>query len=480
MKTAPEAADTDVPLRVDLEGALIRCDISVESFFALLQINPLCVFLLPFWLLKGKAYFKRKLAERAGLSANQLLYREEILDFLRQQRLSGRKILLVSGSDEKTAHRVAEHLGLLDTVLANNETVVLRGSQKPVPLPEAHAAKDFDYVACPKADPSIWPHVRRAILVNPSRHLESAARRSAEVERVFRDDQADWRAFLRAIRLYQWPKNLLVFVPLIASHQFTNAWALGQAFTAFLSFGLCASGTYVLNDLIDLPFDRIHPKKRLRPFASGAISAHHGIWLIPALLAPSFGIASLLPADFVALLVTYVLITLLYSLRLKRVVLMDVMILSAHYVIRVVAGAAAISVELSFWLLAFSGFLFLSLAMTKRYSELLESKENGAPTAGGRGYRPVDLETLMCLGTASGYAAVMVLAFYVNSENVRKLYGHPNAIWFFCPLLLYWVGRIWIAARRGEVHEDPLMFALRDRMSLWVGAAGVLIFFVAM
>jgi len=283
----------------------------------------------------------------------------------------------------------------------------------------------------------------------------------------------------RALRLHQWLKNLLVFCPLVAAHRATDQRLLAAAFIAFLAFGLCASSGYVVNDLLDLRSDRRHPLKRTRPFAAGTLPLSWGRVLVPVALLAALGLSLLLPPGFWALLAGYFVVSLAYSWRLKGVLLVDILVLAGLYTLRLHAGAVAVQVELSFWLTALSMFLFLSLAMVKRYCELLELRAMGAEEAQGRSYRPLDLDALMSLGTASGYLSVLVLALYINSESVRELYAHPEVIWTLCPLLLYWISRIWLLARRGELHQDPLVFACRDPASWVVAALGTLAYLLA-
>ena len=252
-----------------------------------------------------------------------------------------------------------------------------------------------------------------------------------------------------------------------------------QASLGFLSYGLCASSVYLLNDLLDLESDRHHPRKRFRPLAAGTVPLQHGMILIPVLLLCSLGIALFLPIEFLVTLGVYYAFTLAYSLRLKSVVLLDVLILAGLYTLRIIAGGAAVSVVPSFWLLAFSMFLFFSLAVVKRYSELLALQKSNQSTIKGRGYVIVDLETLISLGASSGHIAVLVLALYINSTDVIQNYSHPQVIWLLCPLLLYWMARVWMKTRRGQMLDDPVIFALRDKISFWVGVVAIIILLLA-
>jgi 4-hydroxybenzoate polyprenyltransferase len=279
------------------------------------------------------------------------------------------------------------------------------------------------------------------------------------------------RDAVRALRLHQWSKNVLVFLPLLAAHKALEPELLFRTLLAFLAFGLVASGHYVLNDLLDLEADRRHARKRNRPFASGALPASAGVALVPALLAAGVAVALLLPRGFQAVLAGYLAATSAYSLALKRVVILDVLLLAGLYTSRMFAGAFAADVPVSEWLASFSMFLFLSLALLKRASEIVET----AQALHGRGYLASDREPIFGMGVASGYLAVLVLALYVSSNEVRLLYSHPGWLWALCPLVLYWVSRLWIRAHRGEVRDDPVLFALRDPASWLVAALGATI-----
>lgn len=460
---------------MDLDGTLVRTDLLVESWFALLKRSALLAFLAPFWLITGKARLKNEIANRVDLNVQSLPYDSAFLEYLQDQCRQGRQLVLTTASHEKYAKQVAEHLGIFNDVMASNGQTNLSGAEKHRLLVERFGDGGFDYAGNSRADFKIFPHARRAILVNPEQGVERAARKFGNVESVFRQGSGGSVAYVRAMRPHQWIKNLLVFVPLAAAHELGNLPLLGQAMLAFVAFGLCASSVYLLNDLLDLPADRAHARKRFRPFASGAASVKVGVVLIPMLLAVAVGFAAVLPIAFLAALVAYYVSTLAYSLWLKGKVLVDVMVLAGLYTLRILAGAAAVSIAPSFWLLAFSMFLFLSLAMVKRYSELHDLIGAGKNTAKGRGYEVTDLATVQSLGAAGGYCAVLVLALYINSDDISNNYARPEMIWLLCPLLLYWISRMWQRAGRGEMHDDPIVFALKDRISRWVGVAFVLV-----
>lgn len=473
-------SDEKRPLVVDLDGTLIRTDLLVESIFALLKRNILFIFLLPVWLLKSKAHLKHEIAARVDIDARLLPYHDEFLGYLRAEHASGRRLVLATASNEKYGEAIALHLGVFQEVLASNATVNLSGGRKLEQLRALFGNHGFDYAANAMVDLPLWEAAHSALLVNPEHKVKKVAERKSHISHVF-DDRAGSpvRRYLKALRLHQWLKNLLIFVPLVMAHRFDEPLLIAQALIAFFAFGLCASSVYLLNDLLDLPDDRQHPTKRNRPFASGSISIFTGALLIPGLLLLAFALALFLPIEFIGALALYYAVTLAYSFKLKRAALLDVLTLAGLYTMRIIAGAAAVSVIPSFWLLAFSMFLFLSLALVKRFTELLTMQQQEKTTSSGRGYTTTDLETLSQFGSTSAYMAVLVLALYINSEAVRDLYTHPEVIWLLCPLLLYLVTRIWLLARRDELHEDPVVFVIQDRRSQWLAGIGATLLWLA-
>ncbi|MFQ6024051.1 MAG: UbiA family prenyltransferase [Acidiferrobacterales bacterium] len=479
LQTLQSSNPGSVPLCVDLDGTLIKTDILIESLFALLKRGIFFALLIPFWLLRGKAYLKEQIAARVELDVDLLPYNERFLGYLREQHGAGRPLVLATASHAKFAHKIAEHLGLFTHVLGSDDQNNLSGSRKLEQLRDKFGEQGFDYAGNSRTDLKIWPHARQAILVNPAPGVRSAAERVASVGDVFDEGREGVRGYLRAIRIHQWLKNFLVFVPLVADHQVDNPQLVLQALLGFVAFCLCASSVYLLNDMLDLPADRQHPRKRRRPFAAGTVSIKHGALLIPVLLFAALGITPLLPVEFVAVLATYYVSTLAYSMWLKGKVVVDVLVLAGLYTLRVIAGAAATSIPLSFWLLAFAMFIFLSLSMVKRYSELLGLQNSEKKSIIGRGYEMIDLPTLISLGAASGYTAVLVLALYINSEEVREQYTRPEAIWLICPLLLYWVSLVWVTAGRGKMHDDPVVFAIKHRGSQCIGLLVILILLLA-
>lgn len=471
----------NTPLVVDLDGTLLRSDLLLETGMAFVRHRPLKALRLFKWLVKGKATLKANLARAVDIDVTVLPYDPAVLDLVNSARNSGRKVVLATASHISLADRIAKHLGIFDQVLASDEKVNLSSHRKRDLLVEHFGVKGFDYVGNSSDDLSVWEVSRDAYVVNPERGVERRAQAIGNVKEVMLSNVAGVKDWRKALRLHQWMKNILIFVPLLAAHQLDNYLLIWQGVMAFLFFGLCASSVYLLNDLLDLADDRHHGTKRFRPFASGRLSIGSGIMVFPLLLTGAFaGAALFLPWAFVATLVAYYILTFAYSLWLKRQMAVDVIALAALYTLRIIAGAAAFGLELTFWILAFSMFMFLSLALVKRYAELGEARRKGlTQKTRGRGYYPGDLEMISSLGASSGYLAVMVLALYIHDQATTSLYAHPQIIWLACPLLLFWVTRVWMLTHRGQMHDDPVVFAIRDRVSLMVGALFCLVFWAA-
>lgn len=415
------AADDVAPsLCVDLDGTLVRTDLLLESILALLRQQPLCVFLIPLWFLRGRAMLEREVAARVELNAGLLPYHRELVDTLRAEHAAGRRIWLRASGTDKLAQAVARHLGFFEGVIANDPRAVPAGA---------------------------------AIVQAPSR------KRGAWL-----------RPLVKAMRPHQWAKNVLVLVPLAAAHRLSDPASVMNGLLGVIAFCLCASSVYVLNDLLDLEADRAHPRKSKRPFAAGDLSIQAGLRLAAGLFISALVLTLFLPWKFQLVIATYYALTAAYSFALKGIMVVDAVALAGLYTLRVIAGATAVTVALSFWLLLFSVFLFLSLAFVKRYAELDALRRQLKLKALGRGYTVEDLPVLQSLGTAAGYLSVLVLALYINSPDIQALYHRPKAVWLLCVLMLYWVSRVWMTTHRGMMHDDPVVFALRDRVSLGIGA----------
>lgn len=469
------------PLIIDLDGTLIRSDLLIESALAFIGHRPMSVFTPLFWLTSGKAQLKGKLAKSTKLDVTNLPYDPQIISLINIERDKGRAIILATASHRIYAEQIAEHLKLFDRVIATDGSTNLSAHNKRDLLVDEFGEHGFDYVGNSHDDLPVWSAARYAYIANPDSGVERKAKTLANVKQVITSKSNPLKAWAKALRFHQWVKNLLIFVPLLASHQFAQPGMLLNGIFAFLIFGLCASSVYLLNDLLDLTDDRRHPSKRYRPFASGLLPLQAGLFAIPALLVASFTLALwLLPWEFSAVLAVYYTLTVAYSLSLKRIMIVDVILLSILYTLRIVAGTFAFGVSLTFWMLAFSMFIFLSLALMKRYAELLDLKQQGtSKKTRGRDYYPDDLEMISSLGSASGYLSVMVLALYIQDQATTALYTFPKIIWLACPLLLFWISRIWLLTHRGQMHDDPIVFAIKDRVSLLVGGLFGLIFWLA-
>ncbi len=462
-------------LAVDLDGTLLRTDTLVESLVMLARERPLALGTALLKLARGRAAFKAWVADQTRLDVSALPLNAALVDWLRAEHDAERRLVLVTAADRGVAESVAARIGLFDEVMASDGACNLKGSTKAEALVARFGTGGFDYAGDAMADRPVWQAARAGIVVGGA-PLQRVARQVADVQRVFPPECSKLTAVLRALRPHQWVKNLLLFLPLVAAHKVGDVPSLVAAMLAFVAFGLTASAVYLLNDLSDLPADRRHPRKRRRPFASGDLPLAKGLLLIPLLLLAAISVSLwVLPPVFSGVLGGYLLITTLYSFLLKRLPILDVMTLAGLYTIRVIAGAAAIAILPSFWLLAFSMFIFLSLALVKRYTELADLRERGELTAAGRGWHVGDLPLVETLGTAAGMASVLVLALYLDSEPARRLYATPEALWLVCPLLLYWITRLWFKTHRGEMHDDPIVFALHDRMSLLIGGLTVMI-----
>ena len=460
---------TLLPLVVDLDGTLIRTDMLHESALRILRDKPLDVLFIPYWLSQGKAVLKRNLSNRTDFDPSSLPYNQELLDWLKQQRIQGRRLILCTATDHAIAQAISNYLGIFDEVMASDGTTNLAGKHKAQALVQRFGHAGFDYAGNSRADLAVWQYARQAIVVNASGKVTQRAGEICEVEHIFPSPSSSLSTWRRVLRVHQWMKNGLLFVPLLAAHQIANTEAWLALTLAFLSFSLCASSVYIVNDLLDLESDRQHPRKRNRPFASGLVPASVGVALAPLLLLGSFALAQYVGGHFILWLLFYFVLTCAYSWRLKSLMLLDCLTLAMLYTLRIVAGAAAMSMGLSFWLLAFSVFLFLSLAFVKRYAELEVQLLQGNQKAHGRGYYTSDASLLQTMGITSGYAAVIVLAFYLNSEAVITLYKTPEIIWGTVPVMLFWISWMWMKAHRGEMHDDPLVFAVKDKASLLAG-----------
>lgn len=460
-----------IPLCVDLDGTLVKLDTLHQALFLLLRREPSSFFKVPGWIMKGKAHLKDQVMQRVELDASVLPYNTELLEWLKKEHARGRKLILATASNYRTANAVAEHLGIFDEVLASNGETNLRHNRKLEAIKEKFPS--FGYAGNDKADFPIWDEADEVILANPSNDAKKGY--AVKADHIFMEQPKCYHCFVKAMRPQQWLKNVLIFTPMLLAHRFTDLTAIIQTLIAFFAFSLAASSIYVLNDLFDLSADQHHPRKRKRPFASGDLPICAGAVMTPFLVLASLGLCAFLPLNFLFVLIAYYIITTIYSWRLKQIPVADVLTLAVLYSWRIVAGSVATETPASGWFIEFAIFLFLSLAIIKRVSELKEIEDagNDVDEHRERGYKVDDLPLLVGFGAAAGYISVLVFTMYLGSEKVVELYTYPRLLWIFCPLLLYWITRIWHLAWRGEIDDDPLAFAAKDIQTYVIGAVGV-------
>ncbi len=459
-------------LVVDLDGTLTPSDTLVESLLRVLRHQPAALPPLLGALRHGRAHFKSAVAAHGTLAPDSLPWRAEFIDYLRAEHARGRRIVLATAAHESIAQAVAQHLGLFDAVLSTRDGHNLKGEAKLVAIRDA-LGPDFVYAGDARADIPVWNGGRAAILVGPARRLRAAL--TVPVEREFGDGGSSAGHWLRALRMHQWIKNTLVFVPLLTAFAFRDGAALAAAAGMFVAFCLAASATYMVNDVLDVDSDRRHPRKRQRPFASGALSPLQGLAAAVLLALLALGTAAAVSPRAAGLLAGYVVLTTLYSTVIKQRVLLDVIALAGLYTWRVLSGAVAISVKISPWLLVFSIFIFFSLALVKRCSELVALQRAEGSAAHGRDYGVQDLPVLWPLGVGAGLCSVVVMGMFIGSLAAAGQYASPNLLWLVGLALLYWISRLWIKTVRGQMHDDPVVFALKDRASRGVVLAMIAI-----
>jgi 4-hydroxybenzoate polyprenyltransferase/phosphoserine phosphatase len=472
-------SSSSIPLVVDLDGTLLKTDLLWESILAALKQNAFLLLLTPFWLLNGRARVKAELARRVSLEVAALPYQEELLKYLREELGRGRKLVLATASDQALARAIADYLGVFSEVLASDGRRNMKGAIKLKALQDRFGDRSFDYAGNAQADVKIWEHSHAAIVVNAPNRIIHQAATTAHLVRIVEPSKNRLGALLQALRIKHWIKNALIFVPLLAAQELEKYHLLVQAVYGFAAFSLVASSVYVLNDLADVGHDRQHYQKRMRPFASGTLPLSIAFWLVPALFFAASLISMLLPPGFWAVIAGYFVLNLVYSFYLKRILLLDVIMLAIFYTLRVVAGGIATGLIASHWLLVFSVFLFLSLAFAKRVSELQALRAKLKDNAEGRGYLATDLEQLANLGAAAGYISVLVFVLYLDSPSAKLVYTANTMLWIVCPLFLYWISRLWVMVHRRQIPEDPIVFVFQDKVSWLVGAAIAVIMILA-
>lgn len=472
----------DVPLVVNLDGTLLKSDSFLETLFHLLATDARAVAKVPRWLISGRACLKHELASCSDVTPELLPYEEVVVAYLRNKHANGRRLVLVSGASQKFVDHIARFLGIFAEAYGSSRELNLAGPVRAEFLVKRYGEGRFDYLGDTSTDWPAWSKARRVVTANAPeplrRRIDTDFPGAEHIAPTPGHLKQRLGSYMAALRPDQWVKNLLIFVPVVADHNFSSPTLLSAAI-AFAAFCLTASSVYIVNDLVDIQHDRKHPWKHERPFASARVPVLHGVVMTFALLAAAVAMsAAFLDMPFLATLAVYYVLTLLYSLRLKRMLIVDMMALAGLYTIRVIAGSAATGIPPSEWLLALSMFIFLSLAAVKRQSELMGLAKHERSRVPGRRYNVRDLPMIRNFGTSSGYIAVLVLALYISNKDVSVHYDRPLLLWATCPLLLYWISRMLLKAHRGLIDRDPIVFAFRDRAS-WLTAALIAGFVVA-
>jgi len=456
-----------IPLFVDLDGTLVSTDTLWESCLLYLKEHPLQIWRIAVWLFRGKAHFKEQIALNATLNVELLPYNVEVVKYVSNAKEKNRNIYLLTAANQRIADNVAKTLNFFTSAIGSSDTLNLKGSAKLGVIRDLIGNGPFDYIGDSKTDIPIWKEADTVIVCNNfGKIIDKINKDKDKIIVLSENSKSKAKQWLKALRLYQWAKNMLLFLALFMSHKLLEPNLFIQVALAFFSFSLSASAVYILNDLFDLAADRKHPSKKYRPFAAGHLPLASGVLAIPILLIISFVLAiAFLPNAFIIVLIAYLIITTSYSLYLKEQLFLDVIILGALYTLRVLAGGLAVEIEVSTWLLGFSMFFFLSLAFMKRYTDLMLFKKNNQEEVFGRGYSINDLEFVQRTGITSGLASLLILVLYINSDQVIALYKQPALIWLTIPILLYWLMRMWVVAHRGQMTDDPIIFAIKDKSS---------------
>ena len=455
-------------LFVDLDDTLVETDTLFDSILLFIKKTPFNLFNIFYWLLLGKTVLKHEIACRVTLNLDTLPYNKSVIDYIISSKKNGQKVVLATATNLKTARSISDHLKFFDDVIASDINNNLKGQKKLNVIQEYVNNKDFDYIGDSKADIPIFNAAQKAIISNPTRSLASKYRDTDNVLLLKKKKMNKFLIWLKAIRLHQWSKNTLLFLPLIMAHRFEELEIILNNFLSFILFGLVASAGYIFNDLNDLDSDRKHPSKKERPYASGDMSIKSGLVSIVLLLAIAFSLSLLyLEKSFSFLLILYLFSTILYSLFLKKEIIIDVIVLSILYVLRIIAGGVSTGTPVSSWLLVFSIFFFSSLAFMKRYTDVVSLKKKTFKLH-GRNYQGLDAGLILTAGLSSGYISILVLALYIFSSNVNLLYQGPEILLIILPLLFYWISRLWLLSHRGEMNSDPIIFSIKDKVSYMI------------
>ncbi len=465
---------------VDLDGTLLKSDLFFEGLIVIAKQSPLVFLQIIFiLLLRGKAQAKALLAEKVSPDLQLTPLTVHFFDYLLNEKKSGRKVILATASNQLWAEQVVKHFTVFEDYIASTANFNNIGKNKLAKIKEYTGGQPYEYCGNDSRDLPIWAEAQEIVVVNASPAIIKKACALKKPKYLFNEQYRPvGKSLIKLLRPHQWAKNLLIFLPIGLAHHIFDFANLCAALLAFIVFSLTASAVYVLNDLADLEADRLHQTKNKRPLASADFPIKYVFLLIPVLIIAALGITATLPINFAYSLLVYFLVTTAYSIHLKQVVVLDIIILSLLYTIRILAGGFATQVEVSFWLMAFSLFFFFSLATLKRYVELVKSA-NLSSTVARRGYSALDLNIVAIVGVAGGLVSVLVMALYIHNSGLKILYRDIEFLWMLCPVLLYWITRIWILANRGQVNEDPVLFALKDRASYFVGLITIVILCLA-
>lgn len=467
------------PLCVDLDGTLIYSDTLAELFLRMIKKRPCYLIFLPFWLLRGRAFLKIKMEEICGKYVKHIPFNDSFLKYLNSKKAEGHKLYLATACPKNLAKKLVESLNLFEEVWGSSSEINLKSAKKAELLLEKFGENNFIYAGNDAPDLEVWRHAQSLVLVNVKKSLERKAAMENPTKNilVFSEKKSAFKAFFRATRIHQWAKNILIFVPLFLSHSYFKIDKIGEALLAFLAFGLCASASYIFNDIMDVENDRLHASKRRRPIAAGHFSIASALIIAFSFMAISVLISAVLSVNTLLVLLLYTALTLSYSFYFKRIVLLDIIILSSLYMIRIYYGSTAISVATSFWLMSFSIFIFFSLGFMKRYIEL-QKMENTNEKIKGRGYVYSDAQIIAPVGIASGILSLVFYVIYVD-KVAFQLYERPSFLMFGAIIFLYFIVKTWIMAARKLVHDDPIVYAIKTKENYAILILFIFIFIIS-
>ncbi len=447
---------------IDLDNTLVRTDLLLEAAIQFLKRNPFRILKLIGWALKGPLTLKKNLEHQIKIDPLILPYDPKVIDLIREYKRQGFRVLIASASPASWVREVSHHLNLFEGALGT-DSENLKGIKKYEAIVKNFGVTEFIYVGDDYSDIAIWQRCKSAVVVNGTKETIAALSHEGIKHKIIESRPNYIKTVAKLIRVRQWPKNALLFLPVVAAHALESA-SLLSLICGFFGFSFAASSVYIFNDLFDVSSDRQHHSKKSRPIASGDISFFNSIALFILMVVLSLGLGFAAGIPFIKVVVGYWFLNLVYTLYFKKQVVLDILVLSGMYTIRLYAGAAITLTPISNWLLAFSTFFFFGLACVKRYIELLRMK---GIHAAGRGYSYEDADIVRILGVGSGLISILVLLLYIQSPEVSQLYKDQSLMWFMVPIMLFWNARLWVLTGRGQVDDDPVIFALKDGWS-WI------------